>query len=119
MVKLLDAGLNTTRPDGLLVRTQMSLRLGLRTRVEPDILVLVAPISEIRDRELKPKIYAATGITHFWRVEEDAGRPTIYVYELDPATATYFLTGTHQEQRLVLTVPYAIEIDLSRLDTGI
>jgi hypothetical protein len=138
MIQRVEAGLNAARPDGLVVRPRMSLTLGLRTRVEPDVLVLaaeaqtnvdqteypadalvlavevVAPISEIRDRELKPQLYAKAGITHFWRVEEDSGKPVAYVHELDPVNSVYFLTGTHRD-RVKLTVPYDIDIDLSGL----
>jgi Uma2 family endonuclease len=137
-LKLLCAGLAATLPDGLLLRTRKSLTLELRTRVEPDILVLaadaqteadqtecpadalllavevVAPISEIRDRELKPKLYINAGITHFWRVEEEGGKPVVYIYELSPVTSDYFLTGTYHDT-VKLNVPYEIDIDLSSI----
>jgi Uma2 family endonuclease len=139
MVHFLKVGLEATRPDGFLLRTGMALTLELRTKVVPDILVLaaeadpeldrtgypleavqlvvevVAPISEIRDRELKPKLYAEAGITHFWRVEEEAGRPVAHVYEVDPATSTYFRTGVHRD-RVKRTVPYGIDVDFNGLD---
>ena len=134
MVKLLVNGLCTAKPDQLCVLTHEALTLGLRTRVEPDILVLaagadadrlgyrqdqvlfivevVSQITQIRDRELKPQYYAKAGIPHFWRVEEEEAGPAVYVYELDPATQTYFLTGT-QRTRVTRPVPYRIDIDLA------
>ncbi|MBA9006581.1 hypothetical protein HNR21_005463 [Actinomadura cellulosilytica] len=38
----------------------------------------------------------------------------VYVYELDPATECYALTGIHHD-RLKVSVPYDIEIDLTRV----
>ena len=136
MITALAAGLDAARPAGLLVRSQIALLLEPRTRVEPDLLVLtvdagilahasgqlaeivrlvlevVSPDSEIRDRELKPQLYAEAGIQHFWRAEEVAGAPVIQTYELDPATSRYFLTGTHQD-RLTCTVPYPVDLALA------
>jgi hypothetical protein len=51
---------------------------------------------------------------HFWRVEESNGLPVVYVYELDPATSTYAITGIHHG-RLTLRVPFPIDIDLEHL----
>jgi hypothetical protein len=53
-------------------------------------------------------------IRHFWRVENDGGRPVAYVYELDPATRVYTLTGIFHE-RLMLPVPFAIDMSLAAL----
>lgn len=48
-------------------------------------------------------------------MEDTEGRPTVYVYELDPATMAYTLTGIHHD-RLKLTVPFDIDIDLTEMD---
>jgi Uncharacterized protein conserved in cyanobacteria len=130
--------LNAQAPAHLKAMTHMDVRLGPRTRPCPDVLVVDAeaaadrdrtcyrpdevhlvvevtsPESVDRDRDLKPREYAAAGNPHFWRVEEDDGRPVVYVYELDPATAAYALTGIHHG-RLRVTVPFPIEIDLDHL----
>jgi hypothetical protein len=47
-------------------------------------------------------------------VEENEGRPVVYVYELDPATKTYALTGIHHG-KLSVPVPFLIDIDLDDL----
>lgn len=124
-------------PDGLDVEREMAVRLAKRQVPEPDVLVLraeafgeerptthyfpedvvlavevVSPESEDRDRLTKPQRYAAGGIPHFWRVENVDGRTVVYVYELDPATRAYALTGIHHD-RLKLTVPFDIDIDLT------
>jgi Uma2 family endonuclease len=117
-VSLLVDGLRRTAPAEVLVRREMSVILGPRQRPEPDIVVIrsdadpgpkrtayrpadvllavevVSPDSEERDRRRKPQLYAEAGIPHFWRVENNSRRPTVYVYELDPATRAYALTGS-------------------------
>jgi Uma2 family endonuclease len=136
---LLETGLRRCAPDTVRVRREMTVTLDDRQRPEPDVLVIdadaargldqttyqaadvilavevVSPDSERRDRERKPQLYAQAGIPHFWRVENVAGRPAVYVYELDPATHAYALTGIHHD-RLALTVPFDIDIDLTELD---
>ncbi|MEV2222866.1 Uma2 family endonuclease [Nocardia vinacea] len=123
----------------LRVRRQMTVTLGRDQRPEPDIVLVhldrdgthelttyqaddvvltvevVSAESRTRDRERKPQLYAQAGITHFWRVENVDDRPVVYVYELDPATKAYALTGIHHE-RLKLSVPFDIDIDLTDLD---
>lgn len=66
------------------------------------------------DRKTKPPRYAEAGIAHFWRVEEDDGKPVVYVYELDPATRAYAVTGIHHG-KLSVSVPFSITIDLDAL----
>lgn len=75
---------------------------------------MVSHESEERDRKSKPPRYAEAGIQHFWRVEETEGRPVVFVYELDPATTAYALTGIHHG-RMAVPVPFPIEIDLDGL----
>ncbi len=117
----------------------MSVILDLRQRPEPDVCVIqaeadrgpdqtayeagdvilvvevVSPESEERDRKRKPQLYAEAGIAHFWRIENQSGRPTVYVYELDPATAAYALTGIYHD-RLKVSVPFDADIDLAEID---
>lgn len=136
---LLRVGLRRCAPDTVRVRREMTVTFDNRQRPEPDVLVIDAAAagdldqttyqaddvvltvevmsldSERRDRERKPQLYAQAGIRHFWRVENVAGRATVYVYELDPATHAYALTGIHHD-RLTLTVPFDIDIDLTELD---
>lgn len=137
---LLERALRDFAPEDLRVRREMSVILGPRQRPEPDMIVIraaaeqshdqtayaaadvvlavevVSPDSEERDRKRKPQLYAEAGIPHFWRVENQSGRPTVYVYELDPATKSYALTGIHHD-RLKLTIPFEIDIDLTEVDT--
>ena len=80
-----------------------------------DVLLAVEVVpeeSEERDRDAKPRKYAAAGIPHFWRVESDEGRPVVHVYELDPATGGYGVAGIHHKV-LKLDRPFAVEVDLA------
>jgi Uma2 family endonuclease len=130
--------LNDQAPESLAAVTQMDVKLGKRLRPCPDVLVVtsaaadeqdrtyylpdevslvvevVSPDSEDRDRLTKPHRYAQARLPHFWRVEENNGLPVVYVYELDPATTTYAITGIHHG-RLALSVPFPIDIDLDHL----
>ncbi|MBF8185166.1 Uma2 family endonuclease [Nonomuraea sp. K274] len=125
-------------PAGHEVRQEMSVKLEAQQRPEPDLIVLgpgavigreiscfkaedvvlavevVSPDSEVRDRERKPVLYAEAGIPHYWRIEEINGRPAVFVYEIDPATKSYAITGIHHDW-LKLTVPFDIDVDLNKL----
>ncbi|MEV0845385.1 Uma2 family endonuclease [Streptomyces sp. NPDC049954] len=135
VVRLLEDALRIQVPDDLEVLREMTTRLGSRTRPEPDLMLVplkaveslrqswidpalillavevVSPESEERDREVKPRKYAAAGIRHYWRVENVDDRPVVYVYELDPATESYAITGIHHDQ-LRIRVPFPLDIDL-------
>ncbi|MFD7130014.1 Uma2 family endonuclease [Streptomyces sp. NPDC059894] len=139
-LRLLENALLDQAPDGLDAIREMTVRLDRTNRPEPDVLVyradgdadagpgqtwfrpedvvlaveVVSADSVERDREAKPRKYAAAGIRHYWRVEEEKGLPVVYVYELDPATRAYVPNGVHRD-RLKLTVPYDIDIDLTAI----
>ncbi|MEU1728408.1 Uma2 family endonuclease [Nonomuraea sp. NPDC005692] len=132
--------LREAAPEGYRLRQEMSVKLGPKQRPEPDLIVLgpnaviqqdvtyfdakdvllavevVSPDSVVRDRKRKPTLYAEAGIPHFWRIEEASGLPVVYVYEIDPATNSYANTGIHHD-RLKLTAPFDIDIDLTTLYT--
>ncbi|WP_431043842.1 Uma2 family endonuclease [Streptomyces sp. P1-3] len=132
--------LRRTVPKDLRVRREMTVVIGKRQAPEPDVSIVraeaevdsdvtyyeakdvvlavetVSPDSEERDRKRKPQLYAEAGIPHFWRVEQGEGRrPVVYVYELDTMTKSYVPTGIHHD-RLKLTVPFDIDIDLTEID---
>jgi Uma2 family endonuclease len=123
-------------PAGLIVDTEMTVRLGPRNRPEPDVLVstsdidrdatwydagtvllvveIVSPESTDRDRRLKPLRYAEAGIRHFWRVEDEDGATAVHVYELDETTGSYVANGIFRD-RMSLSVPFNLVIDLPRV----
>jgi Uma2 family endonuclease len=138
MIDLLMAGLRCSVPEGLKVVREMTVVLDRRNGPEPDVSVVraeavtgleqtrfeaedvllavevVSPDSEARDRDTKPRKYAAAGILNFWLVEMAGANqhPVVRVYELDPLSKTYALTGIHHD-RLKVGVPYDIDIDIT------
>ncbi|MFD7507114.1 Uma2 family endonuclease [Streptomyces sp. NPDC059850] len=137
VINLLVAELDRQAPDGLRADREMTVRLAKRQAPEPDVVVVtseayerdepstyylpedvalaieaVSPDSEERDRDTKPRKYAKAGIRHYWRVENDKGRTVVYVYERDPATEGFSLTGIHHN-RLKVTTPFIVDIDLT------
>ncbi|WP_055564023.1 Uma2 family endonuclease [Streptomyces atriruber] len=108
---------NRPEPDVVVVPSEEILDPG-QTRVPADTVLLaievVSPGSEARDREAKPLKYAKAGIRHYWRVENDKGRPVVHVFELEPATRTYTPTGIFHDD-LKVSVPFTIELDLTAI----
>lgn len=139
--RLMENSLLEQAPAHLDVLREMTIKLDEKNRPETDVLVfpleantgpnqtwyepedillaveVVSADSRERDREVKPRKYAAAGVPHFWRVEQDddKGLPVVYVYELDPATKSYGLTGIFHD-RLKVAVPFGIEIDLTAVN---
>ncbi|MCD9903885.1 Uma2 family endonuclease [Streptomyces sp. MT29] len=138
MIDLLVTGLRSTAPPEVKVRREMTVVLDRRNGPEPDVSVVrteavtgpdvtryqaadvllaaevVSTDSEARDREAKPHKYATAGIPHFWLVEMTGTdqHPVVRVYELDPVTKAYALTGIHHD-RLKTGVPFPVDIDIS------
>ncbi|MEV1045295.1 Uma2 family endonuclease [Streptomyces sp. NPDC049916] len=138
IIDLLVTGLRSTAPPEVKVRREMTVVLDRRNGPEPDVSVVrseavtgpdvtryqaadvllavevVSPDSEARDREAKPHKYATAGIPHFWLVEMTGTdqHPVVRVYELDPVTKAYALTGIHHD-RLKTGVPFPVDIDIS------
>ncbi|MFE7109323.1 Uma2 family endonuclease [Streptomyces sp. NPDC057575] len=139
MIDLLMNGLRATIPADQKAEREMTVVLDQRNGPEPDVSVVradaatdleqtrfqaadvllavevVSPDSEARDRDTKPGKYAAAGIPNFWLVEM-AGtdrHPVVRVYELDPVSKAYALTGIHHD-RLKASVPFPIDIDITR-----
>lgn len=138
MVDLLVTGLRGTQPPGLSVERQMTVVLDGRNAPEPDVSIVraeavtgldqtsfpvadvvlavevVSPESEALDKGTKPQKYAAAGIPHFWLVEMAGAdkHPVVRVYELDPLTKSYALTGIHHD-RLKTGVPFTVDVDIT------
>ncbi|MFI1357263.1 Uma2 family endonuclease [Streptomyces sp. NPDC020898] len=139
MTDLLVVGLRRTVPRDLKVERQMTVVLDDHNAPQPDLSVVraeavtgfdqdrfvakdlvlavevVSPDSEARDRDAKPRKYAAAGIPYFWLVEmsDPNQHPVVRAYEIDPVNKTYALTGIHHDH-LKLTAPYDIDVDITR-----
>lgn len=137
MTDLLVGGLRRTVPEHLKVERQMTVVLDHHNAPQPDLSVVraesatsldqdrfeakdlvlavevVSPDSEARDRDAKPRKYAA-GIPYFWLVEmaDPNQHPVVRAYEIDPVNKTYALTGIHHDH-LKLTAPYDIDVDIT------
>ncbi|WP_083647155.1 Uma2 family endonuclease [Kitasatospora sp. CB01950] len=106
---------NRPEPDIVVVDSASSTGLGQTYFAAGDVLLaveVVSPESRTRDREIKPRKYAAAGIRFFWRVENVDGRPVVYTYELDPASNRYTPTGIFHD-RLKVEHPFPVDIELS------
>ncbi|HEV2633692.1 MAG TPA: Uma2 family endonuclease [Actinocrinis sp.] len=139
MISLLEYALRTAASAEFRVRREMTVTLAPRQRPEPDLMItratgdrgfdqtdyrpedvalvieVVSPESRERDKNRKPSLYAEAGILHFWLVEKIEGKAAVSVYELVPDTQAYKLTGTYHD-RLELTMPFPIDIDLTKID---
>lgn len=138
MIDLLVNGLRTVAPPEMKVEREMTVLLDRRNGPEPDVSVVradaitgleqtsfqgadvllavevVSPESEVRDRDVKPRKYAAAGIPNFWLVDMAGAdrHPVVRVYELDPVSKTYALSGIHHE-RLKTAVPFTVDMDIT------
>jgi Uma2 family endonuclease len=138
MIDLLVSGLRRSVPPELKIRREMTVILDRRNGPESDVTVVrteaitgrtqtslpvadvllavevVSPDSEARDTSSKPQKYAAAGIPNFWLVEMAGSNenPVVRVYELDPLSKSYALTGIHHD-RLKTGVPFDVDLDIS------
>lgn len=139
LVTALTVALTSQAPDGVEVEREMTIRLDVRNRPEPDIVVttasydpdrtwfapedvrlvveVVSPESAHRDRTVKLRKYAEAGIPHYWCVEDEDGWPLVHIYELDRPTGAYAPAGIVRGY-LRRTVPFEITLDLDKLTPG-
>ncbi|MFC3991861.1 Uma2 family endonuclease [Actinoplanes siamensis] len=140
LIDELRGALRAQAPAGIEVVREITIRLDDKNRPEPDVLVteqprdlrrtfftpdqvllvieVVSPESAHRDRTVKLRKYAESGIANYWIVEEeDDGAPVVHTYELDGPTRSYVPTGIHRG-KLRIPVPFAIELDLDGLLPG-
>jgi Uma2 family endonuclease len=138
VINRLDSTLSEQAPEGVVIDSEMTIRLDDRNRPEPDVIAstasvgpnatwyeaadvvlaveVVSPESEHRDLTVKPHKYAGAGIRHFWRIEDEDGNAStvVHVYELDDMTHTYAPVGIFREI-LKIDRPFPIELDVQAL----
>ena len=135
-VDLFNTALNSQAPHDVRVIRELTVRLDARNRPEPDVIVVRAPVdgdqtwveaadvllaievvspeSALRDRTVKLRKYAAAGIPHHWRVEQDGRLPVVHVHELDGSGKRYRKVGVFDDE-LVLSAPFDIKLRLTEL----
>ena len=116
-------------PDGLRASLSTGVALSLDTTYEPDVLLVnavvasnrhytvadqvmlvvevVSPSTRKRDRLEKPADYAAAGIPHFWRIEQDP----LHIFAYDLVGSQYRLVAD-SETELVLSKPFEIKLPI-------
>jgi len=130
--------LQSVAPPDLEIFREFTIDVDFQNRPEPDVVVVRAdaveslrqtrfPASSVllaievvsdesvtRDRETKPVKYARAKIPHYWRVENQDGRPVVYVFELEPATGAYTSTGIFHD-RMKVSAPFPVDLDLTAI----
>jgi Uma2 family endonuclease len=99
---------STLEPDALVLHSPVELEHHF---YEADQVVLaveiVSPGTKRRDRLEKPARYAAAGIPHFWRIEQNP----VHVYAYDLVDGEYRLAAD-SDTELVLTAPFEIKLPI-------
>ncbi|GGR16164.1 Uma2 family endonuclease [Streptomyces netropsis] len=118
-VEVLEA-VNVVVPDGLLipdivvVDADAAAEAGLTVDAH-DVLVVVeiaSPSTRVTDRKMKPALYAAAGIPHYWRLELEPA-PRLYLGHLERGTYTDRLVQAGETTRL--DQPFPVDFDPARL----
>jgi Uma2 family endonuclease len=100
---------NTLEPDAVLLRRPVDYEHHF---YEPSQVVLaveiVSPGTKRRDRLEKPALYAAAGIPHFWRIEQNP----LHVFAYDLVDGRYELVADSADE-LLLTAPFEIKLPIA------
>lgn len=115
-LRLRDVPLLNRRPDVVVYDAALPDTEVLRPSHCVLVIEIMSPGSVTTDQVDKPAEYAAAGIRHFWRIEQDAdtGELTIFRYRLSQGQRTY---ASPEVSAGVLSVaePLGISIDLADL----
>jgi Uma2 family endonuclease len=117
-------------PDFFEPAAAVGVAVGLKDSLEPDVLLLrrplafanhyvvpeqvglvvevVSPGTRRRDRLEKPAEYAAAGIPHYWRIEQNP----VHVFAYDLVGDHYELVADSADE-LVLSAPFEIRLPIS------
>ena len=116
-------------PDKFTTFTAVGILVSHRDSFEPDVVLLRRPVDDTnhyydarqvvvavevvspgtkrRDRLAKPAEYAAAGIPHYWRIEQDP----IHVFAYDLVKGRYELVADSDEE-LILKAPFEIRLPI-------
>ena len=117
-------------PDDLEPATAVGVEVAMKDSLEPDVLLIhhplplahhfvlpdqaalvvevVSPGTRRRDRLEKPAVYAAAGIPHYWRIEQNP----VHVFAYDLVDGSYELVADSADE-LVLSAPFEIRLPIS------
>jgi Uma2 family endonuclease len=117
-------------PDTFVPSTAIGVAIGVQDTLEPDVALLrqpvttnahyfapeqvaiaveiVSPGTRRRDRFEKPADYAAAGIPHFWRIEQDP----VHVFAYDLVDGAYVRVAD-SDAELVLQRPFEIRLPIA------
>jgi Uma2 family endonuclease len=98
----------TLEPDALILRSPVDLEHHFYRPHQVVVAVeIVSPGTKRRDRLEKPVLFAAAGIPHFWRIEQNP----VHVFAYDLIDGRYQLAADATEE-LVLTAPFEIKLPI-------
>jgi Uma2 family endonuclease len=119
-------------PEGLEPQLAVGVAISLHRTLEPDVVLLrspvfldrhyneaeqvvlaveiVSPSTQERDRSEKPALFAAAGIPHFWRIEQDP----VHVFAYDLVDGRYELVADTTDE-LVLGAPFEIKLPIAEI----
>jgi Uma2 family endonuclease len=123
------AWLERNAPEELEALIAVGVIIGYRDTLEPDVTLLrkpvdfdhhyypaaqvvlaveiVSPSTKRRDRLEKPVMYAAAGVPHFWRIEQDP----LHIFAYDLVDRRYELVADSADE-LILTAPFDIKLPI-------
>ena len=115
-LRLRDVPLLNRRPDIVVYGSALPGDAVLRPEHCLLVVEIMSPGSITADQIDKPGEYAASGIQHFWRVEntDDPEKLHVFRYLLDPTTRTYASAAVH-DGPFTVTDPFTVNVDLAKL----
>lgn len=130
---LLFAWMYRHTPPGLVASQMVGVAVGLRDSYEPDVVVMkaessgenhlfpadqvvlvvevVSPGTRHRDRFLKPGGYAAAGIRHYWRVEQNP----VHVFAYELGDDGHYALAADSADLLELDRPFPIKLPVAEI----
>lgn len=110
---------NVVIPDGLLIPdlvvadADAAAVAGVTLHAADLVLVveIASPSTRVAERKMKPALYAAAGIPHYWRLELEPA-PRLYLGHLDRGSYTDRLVQAGETT--AATEPFAFDIDPAR-----
>ncbi|MEU7183906.1 MULTISPECIES: Uma2 family endonuclease [Streptomyces] len=118
-MEILEA-INLVVPDGLLIpdiavcEADAAAEAGLTLNAHDVLLVveIASPSTRVTDKKMKPALYAAAGIAHYWRLELDPA-PRLYLGRLENGAYTDRLVQAGET--VTIGRPFPISIDPAHL----